>query len=95
MFWIFDVAPGETRANHGHRVCEQVVFVQIGTVTGFTLDATGAKFDFALSPGDWVYVPVRHWLQMKTFSPDAMVGVLASYPFDAEQYIDNPDELDR
>ncbi|MBI4883345.1 MAG: FdtA/QdtA family cupin domain-containing protein [Actinobacteria bacterium] len=94
MFWIYDVAPDETRANHGHRECEQVVFVQTGSVTGFTLDAAGARFDFALAPGEWVYVPVRHWLQINTFPPNSVVGVLASHPFDADEYIDSPDELD-
>jgi len=93
LFWIMDVAPGETRANHGHRVCEQLVFVQSGTVSGFTLDAGGSRFEFALVAGDWVYIPVRHWLQINLFSPDALVGVLASHPFDAEEYIDSPEEL--
>ena len=93
MFWIFDVAAGETRANHGHRECEQIVFVQQGSATGFTLDAQGARFNFALSPGEWVHVPVRHWLQISTFAPDSLVGVLASHPFDADEYIDSPDDL--
>jgi WxcM-like, C-terminal len=64
IFWIFEVAEAETRANHGHRVCEQLVFVQQGSVRGFTLDAEQTRFDFALTCGDWLYVPVRHWLQI-------------------------------
>ncbi len=93
MFWIFEVASGETRANHGHRECEQVVFVQQGSVTGFTLDAAGTRFEFALAPGEWVYIPVRHWLQIGTFTANTLVGVLASHPFDADEYIDSPDDL--
>jgi hypothetical protein len=94
LFWIFDVAADETRANHGHRECEQLVFVQQGTVTGFTLDAAGVRFDFALTPGEWVHIPVRHWLQINTFASDTLVGVLASHPFDADEYIDSPEDLD-
>lgn len=94
VFWLFDVAADETRANHGHRQCEQLVFVQQGTVVGFATDAAGAKFDFELSPGQWVYIPVRHWLQLNNFSNGSLVGVLASHPFDADEYIDSPDELD-
>jgi UDP-2-acetamido-3-amino-2,3-dideoxy-glucuronate N-acetyltransferase len=93
MFWICDVTANEPRANHGHRECAQVVFVQFGTAAGFTLDAAGARFDFELGVGEWVYVPVRHWLQITTFSPGAVVGVLASHPFNADEYIDSPDEL--
>ena len=93
LFWISDVAPGETRANHGHRHCEQLVFVQEGAVGGFILDAFGDRLEFALTQGEWVYVPVRHWLQLSGFTPTALVGVLASHPFDADEYIDSPDEL--
>lgn len=93
MFWIFDVAVGETRANHGHRECEQVVFVQKGSVTGYTLDADGVRFNFVLAAGEWVYVPVRHWLQISTFTSGAVVGVLASHPFDADEYIDSAEDL--
>ena len=93
LFWINEVANGETRANHGHRVCEQLVFVQQGSVSGFTLDAAGTRFDFDLRTGDWVYVPVRHWLQMNRFASGTVVGVFASHPFDAGEYIESPDEL--
>lgn len=93
LFWINEVAAGETRANHGHRVCEQLVFVQQGSVSGHTLDSEGTRFDFDLCTGDWVYVPTRHWLQINTFAEGTVVGVFASHPFDAEEYIESPDEL--
>ena len=95
FFWIHEVADGETRANHGHRVCEQLVFVQQGSVRGYTVDADGARFEFALSLGDWVHVPVRHWLQINSFEVGSVVGVLASHPFDANEYIDSPDHLSK
>jgi UDP-2-acetamido-3-amino-2,3-dideoxy-glucuronate N-acetyltransferase len=94
FFWLFSVTDGETRANHGHRECEQFVFVQQGSVSGFTLDSAGGRFDFSLDVAEFVYVPVRHWLQLSEFSPNSVIGVLASHPFDAEEYIDSPLELD-
>ena len=93
FFWLFGVTTGETRANHGHRECEQFVFVQQGRVNGFTLDSEGSRFNFRLEPAGYVYVPVRHWLQLTEFSPDAVVGVFASHPFNADEYIDSPDDL--
>jgi UDP-2-acetamido-3-amino-2,3-dideoxy-glucuronate N-acetyltransferase len=93
FFWLFGVTVGETRANHGHRECEQFVFVQQGRVDGFTLDSEGSRFNFRLGRAGYVYVPVRHWLQLNEFSPDAVVGVFASHPFNADEYIDSPDEL--
>ena len=94
LFWIFGVTEGETRANHGHRVCQQLVFVQQGGVKGFTIDAARTRFDFELDEGDWVHVPVRHWLQLNTFGEGTVVGVMASHPFDEADYIDEVDELD-
>ena len=94
FFWLFGVTAGETRANHGHRECDQFVFVQQGSVSGFTLDSAGGRFDFSLDVAEFVYVPVRHWLQLSEFSPNSVIGVLASHPFDAEEYIDSPLELD-
>jgi len=93
FFWLFGVATGETRANHGHRECEQYVFVQQGRVGGYTIDRSGQRFDFDLRAAESVYVPTRHWLQLNEFSPDAVVGVFASHPFNADEYIDSPDEL--
>lgn len=94
FFWISEVQAGETRANHGHRECAQLVFAQQGSVSGFTLDAAGDRFEFELLAGNWVYVPVRHWLQLNSFSPGCLVGVLASQPFNADEYIDDPSDLD-
>lgn len=43
FFWLHAVSEGSTRASHGHRECEQLVFVQQGTISGFTLDATNSR----------------------------------------------------
>ena len=94
LVWIYAVTEGGTRANHGHRVCQQLVFVQQGAIKGFTVDAAGARLDFELGEGDWVHVPVRHWLQLNTFVDGTVVGVMASHPFDEADYIDGVDELD-
>jgi glyoxylate utilization-related uncharacterized protein len=90
LFWISDVVVGETRANHGHRVCEQVIFVQRGTVRGFTINSNGKRFEFFLATGNWIYIPHHHWLQLNTFSEKSVVGVLASHLYDPDDYFDDP-----
>jgi UDP-2-acetamido-3-amino-2,3-dideoxy-glucuronate N-acetyltransferase len=94
IFWIFGVAEGETRANHGHRECEQLVFVQQGSVGAVILDKTGERSEFRLGVGEFLCVPPRHWLQLREFSSGAVLGVLASLPYDRSEYIDDPRELD-
>lgn len=93
LFWLVDIAPGETRANHAHRVCEQLVFCQTGSVAGRVTGPDGKSIVFRLQLGDWIVIPTRHWLTLEEFSTGCVVGVFASHPFDADEYIDSPDDL--
>lgn len=93
LFWLVDIAPGETRANHAHRVCEQLVFCQTGSVAGRVTGPDGQSIVFRLQLGDWIVIPTRHWLTLEEFSTGCVVGVFASHPFDADEYIDSPDDL--
>lgn len=93
LFWLLGITPGETRANHAHRVCEQLVFVQSGSVAGKILGPDGFEVSFDLKLGDWVVIPTRHWLKLHDFSDESVVGVFASHAFDAEEYIDDADRL--
>ena len=93
LFWLIDITPGRTRANHAHRVCEQLVFVQAGSVSGDILTPDARSLSFHLNLGDWVVIPTRHWLSLRDFAPHSIVGVFASHPFDAEEYIESPDDL--
>ena len=93
IFWIFGVAENETRANHGHRECEQLVFVQQGTIGALTINQLGEKEEWSLDTGDWLNIPPRHWLQLNNFATGTVLGVLASLPYDRAEYIDNPEDL--
>jgi hypothetical protein len=93
LFWLVDIAPGETRANHAHRVCEQLVFCQTGSVAGRVTGPDGQSIVFRLELGQWIIIPTRHWLTLEEFSTGCVVGVFASHPFDADEYIDSPDDL--
>jgi hypothetical protein len=93
IFWIFGVAEGETRANHGHRECEQLVFVQQGSIGALTINQHGDRTEWKLKTGEWLNVPPRHWLQLNNFEQGTVLGVLASLPYDRAEYIDNPEDL--
>ena len=93
IFWIFGVAEDETRANHGHRECEQLVFVQQGSIGALTINQHGVRAEWKLNTGEWLNVPPRHWLQLKNFEAGTVLGVLASLPYDRAEYIDDPEDL--
>jgi hypothetical protein len=63
-----------------------------------TLDATitrgnGEISDHAMSIGTTLHLPPLHWLELSNFSHDAVLGVLASEPYDKNEYINSREEL--
>jgi hypothetical protein len=38
-------------------------------------------------------LPPLHWLELMNFSRDAVLGVLASEPYDKDEYINSLEEL--
>lgn len=93
FFWIFGVSQNETRANHAHRNCEQLIFVQQGSSDALVVDQSRSESRWNLNAGEWLYLPPRHWLQLLNFETGTILGVFASLPYDRDEYIDNIEDL--
>jgi hypothetical protein len=59
------------------------------TVTTFKDDAIVHR----MSTGTSVYLPPLNWLGLTDFTPDAVLGVIASEPYDSREYITSKHEL--
>jgi hypothetical protein len=46
-----------------------------------------------MSVGLTLHLPPLHWLELSNFSQDAVLGVLASEPYDKNEYINSLEEL--
>jgi hypothetical protein len=46
-----------------------------------------------MSIGTTLHLPPLHWLALSNFSQDAVLGVLASEPYDKNEYINGREEL--
>lgn len=93
FFWLSGVGSDTTRANHGHRSCHQLLICQQGTLDATITRGNGEISIHVMSLGSTLYLPQLHWLELSNFSEDAVLGVLASEPYDKDEYINSREEL--
>ena len=93
FFWLSGVGPDTTRANHGHRSCHQLLICQQGTLDATITRGNGEISVHTMSIGTTLHLPPLHWLALSNFSHDAVLGVLASEPYDKNEYINSREEL--
>ena len=87
FFAVFDVPSKDVRGEHAHRACEQVLVALRGSVTCIVDDGhrrTQVKLD---SPDVGLYMPAMTWGTQYQYSPDSVLGVFASLPYDSDDYI--------
>jgi UDP-2-acetamido-3-amino-2,3-dideoxy-glucuronate N-acetyltransferase len=93
FFWLSGVEPDATRANHGHRSCHQLLICQRGTLKATITRGNGEISVCSMSIGRTIHLPPLHWLELSHFSQDAVLAVLASEPYDKNEYINSREEL--
>ena len=93
IFWITDVTPGSDRAGHAHRTCEQFLFCARGSVTATVTGVDRSNYSRTLTLGETLHLPPLHWLVLSSFSEGAVLGVLASQPYDRSEYIEDLSQL--
>lgn len=93
IYYISNVAEGQTRGSHGHKELKQIFFALSGkfelTVTdGYVFETVEVK---AHEKG--YFLPAGYWRDLKNFSSDALCLVLASEHYDEHDYIYTYDEF--
>ena len=87
-FWIYDVPGGEERGGHAYRKNEEFIVALSGSFDVVLDDGKGNVQSFHLNRSYYgLYVPNMIWRQMTNFSTNSLAMVLASQPYDAEDYI--------
>lgn len=88
LFLTYDVSDA-TRGEHAHRRCEQLLLCVHGEVTVLLDDGTHAEEITLRSPTEAVFIPAMVWAAQFAYSPNAVVLVAASLPYDSEDYLRN------
>lgn len=93
FFVVHDVPSREIRGEHAHRECEQYMVCVAGSVRAVVDDGTRRVEHVLDRPGRGLYMPPLTWGTQYDYSPDAILLVLASHEYDAEDYIRDYDEF--
>ena len=86
-FMVFDVPSEQTRGEHAHRKCHQFLVCTHGKVRVLVDDGRNKESFLLDHPSLGLYLPPMIWASQSEYSADASVLVLASDPYEAEDYI--------
>lgn len=96
VYYIFDTTPGTVRGNHAHKDLRQLLVCVSGACTIACEMPDGSKSEHRLDwPDRGLLIEGLVWRQMKEFSKDAVLLVLASEHYDESDYIRSYDEFRR
>lgn len=92
-YWIYDVPGGESRGGHAYRTLHEFIVAVAGSLD-VVLDDGREVRRFTLNRSYYgLYVPPMVWRSMENFSTNALCLNLASGPYDADDYIRDPEEF--
>lgn len=93
VYYIFDTKEGVIRGYHAHINLKQIAIAVKGNCT-FVLDDGKTREEVILNnPNKGLLIEGLIWREMKDFSPDCVLVVLASEHYDESDYIRNYDEF--
>jgi UDP-2-acetamido-3-amino-2,3-dideoxy-glucuronate N-acetyltransferase len=92
-FIVFGVPSREVRGEHAHRACHQFLLCVRGSCS-VVADDGHSRVEVVLdAPHRGLYLPPMTWGIQYKYSPDAMLVVFASHPYDAADYIRDYEEF--
>jgi dTDP-4-dehydrorhamnose 3,5-epimerase-like enzyme len=93
FFVVFDVPSKEVRGENAHRMLEQLVVCLRGSCAVMVDDGKERDEIVLDTPALGLYVPAMTWTTVYRHTPDALVLVMASQPYDPADYIRDYDEF--
>lgn len=92
-YWVYDVPGGESRGGHAHKRLLQLIVALSGSFH-VTLDNGHERKTYLLNhPWEGLLVETKTWRTLDDFSSGAVCLVLASEPYEAEDYIEDYDHF--
>ena len=93
VYWIHSVPQGQERGRHSNKVSWEYVIAVSGSVE-ITLEDKNCRQTYLLDAKDkGLLIPPDTWDEIRNFSPDAVLLVLASHSYDEATYIHSYEEF--
>ena len=93
FFTVYDVPSTDVRGAHAHRRCHQVLICVQGSVRAVADDGQRRQEFLLDRPDVGLHMPPMTWGTQYRYSADAVLLVLASDPYDPEDYIRDHDQF--
>ncbi len=93
VFYIFDIPGGAGRGSHAHKECHQFLIAASGSFEVEISDGVNKRTVTLNRPYYGLHVPPGIWATEKGFSSGAICLVLASHPYDKDDYINEYSEF--
>jgi UDP-2-acetamido-3-amino-2,3-dideoxy-glucuronate N-acetyltransferase len=87
VFTVFDVPSRDVRGEHAHRVCSQLLVCIKGSVSCIVDDGANRSQIKLDRPDVGLFIPPLVWGTQYNYSSDAILLVLASEEYNADDYI--------
>lgn len=95
VYWIYDVPGGESRGSHAYLDLQEVIIALSGSFDVFLDDGLAQKTVTLNRAYYGLYVPNMIWRRMQHFSTNSVALVLASLPYNKNDYIRDYPEYKR
>ena len=92
-FLVYDVPSKETRGEHAHKECHQFLVCVSGSCSVVLDDGTSRVEVNLDQPNLGLHIPPMVWATQYRYSADAVLMVLASHVYAADDYIRDYDEF--
>ncbi len=93
LFVVSGVPAGTSRGNHAHRTCHQLMLALTGRVDVRVTDGEATETITLDDPNTGLVVAPLVWAGETYLSPDAVLAVLCSEPYNPDEYITNFDQF--
>ncbi|MBL4680798.1 MAG: WxcM-like domain-containing protein [Pseudomonadales bacterium] len=92
IFFVYNVPNSSVRGEHAHKRCHQFLLCVRGSIA-IVVDDGNSREEFLLcEPHIGIHIPPKVWGIQYKYSSDAVLVVLASHEYDADDYIRNYDD---
>jgi len=93
VFYSYDIPGGESRGAHAHKECHQFLIAASGSYEVLLDDGCNKRTVLLNRPFYGLHIPPGIWASEQGFSSGSICLVLASLPYQKEDYIRDYDEF--